>query len=160
MLPIKNDTVLANPSIHNFFIREGEEVRKENAANKYSNETNHGMYPRCFMLGMNKRGIITRALRINQEGGGCVKMPNLSNAILSDVVITMARDELMLCGIARIGTFDLAQSDRGDSLREISSMGEGAFVLSLSINEGMRIESMPNPKFSSQIKRFEYAVAR
>ena len=87
-------------------------------------------YPTVFILGGNKSGTIRDVYRVKNYDG-CENMIGVRTADFTDAMILFAHKGLSICGLARIGKFDIEDdTDRGTSLKELTAMAPNAYVIS------------------------------
>lgn len=132
--------------LHNFLANE---------LNKYSRENSmRGEKPIAFAYILGKKDeVVCKAIRTN-TAGGCMHMPHIDSTEFAKRVLELVRQDLIPCGVARVGMFPFQNGDRGNSLHDLGWIYDDAFILSFS-TAGILIESCAP---ASWVKRYEYKI--
>jgi|WetSurMetagenome_2_1015567.scaffolds.fasta_scaffold134637_2 hypothetical protein len=85
--------------------------------------------PVCFVLGMDKQGIVSKAVRVRKDREGCCNMPTLSEEAIAEAMVKLLKDDVWCCGLARVGAHIHTEEDfnysRGDSLLDLFNVSGG-----------------------------------
>jgi hypothetical protein len=134
--------------VHNLFARSLKRFCKTNVIKPY-----------CYVIGKD-RGVITKISSKLKSVGGCENMPRLTATDLSKRCVELYRQNVIPCGLIRIGDFTLDDSntDRGESLYEIGNMSKDAIIISFSTT-GIKVESMTNTD-RGDVKYWNYSIVK
>lgn len=97
-------------------------------------------YPWVGALGADKKGLITKMIKIPAQGG-CYHMSDVTTDAMADVACKLAKRGFSTRGLIRIGKFPTVISGaRGSSLFDVLDIDQEFYIVSLGIDE-MRIET-------------------
>lgn len=121
-------------------------------------------FPICFLLGKRADGIVSKCIRLQLNiAKSCKDMSEITQTELTKKSLVLYSNGVIPCGIARVQSgvkVSLARTtgNRGNSLYEITKMGEKTFILTCDRN-GIVAERYDDKEDDDKIKTLEYCVA-
>lgn len=115
--------------------------------------------PRVYFVGSNQHGVIMSLKKVANSAGGCWNMPRISTENMTDAAIEMAKRGYNVCGLARVGKFNIKKSGYldGQVLQELTREHPEMLLLSFGL-EGLRVSGVLVSNYKTTEVVHNYAV--
>ena len=115
--------------------------------------------PYCYLLGKKRKKINSMIYLENKLLRGCSQMPTIDGSELLNKGNILLKNNVIPCGLARIGSFNRDSYSRGSSLIDLGTDFPGFFILSHNIINGKTKIELWNP-YLLEIENIKFKVER